>query len=75
MLENNHGHIVTIASMAGLTGASGLVDYCSSKFGAVGFDESIRSEFARLGKSGIKTSVVCPAGINTGLFAGFELKY
>ncbi len=52
-----------------------MVDYCSSKFGAVGFDESLRSELARLGKTGIKTTVICPTGINTGLFAGFHLKY
>jgi all-trans-retinol dehydrogenase (NAD+) len=41
MLDNNHGHIVTIASGAGLTGAAGLVDYCSSKFAAVGLHEAL----------------------------------
>ena len=41
MLENNHGHIVTIASAAGLTGISQLVDYCSSKFAAVGLHEAL----------------------------------
>jgi short-subunit dehydrogenase len=34
MLEHNHGHIVTIAS---------LVDYCSSKFAAVGLHETLTS--------------------------------
>jgi all-trans-retinol dehydrogenase (NAD+) len=75
MLEKNHGHIVSVASMAGLTGTSGLVDYCSSKFGAVGFDESLRNEITRMGKTGVKTSIICPAAINTGLFAGFNIKY
>lgn len=42
MREKNCGHIVTIASMAGLTGAARLVDYCASKFAAVGFMESLR---------------------------------
>jgi len=41
MLHNNHGHIVTIASLAGLGGCSGLVDYCSSKFAAVGLHEAL----------------------------------
>ena len=41
MLDNNHGHIVTIASGAGLTGIPGLVDYCSSKFAAVGLHEAL----------------------------------
>jgi len=36
MLEKNHGHIVSIASSAGLVGVNGLADYCASKFAAVG---------------------------------------
>jgi len=35
MLENNHGHIATIASLAGHVGIPKLVDYCASKFAAV----------------------------------------
>ncbi len=38
MLQRNTGHIVTIASMAGVMGVPGMNDYCASKFGAVGFD-------------------------------------
>ena len=38
MIKRNSGHIVTLASAAGLVGVSGLADYCASKFGAVGFD-------------------------------------
>lgn len=49
MIENNHGHIVTIASMAGHIGVHKLVDYCSSKFAAVGFDEALRIELEKLG--------------------------
>lgn len=41
MRERNFGHIVTISSMAGLSGAVQLVDYCASKFAAVGFIESL----------------------------------
>ena len=44
MIERNHGHIVTIASSAGLFGVCTLADYCASKFAAVGFDESLRHE-------------------------------
>ena len=36
MLEKDHGHIVSIASSAGLVGVNGLADYCASKFAAVG---------------------------------------
>ena len=38
MVERNHGHIVTIASSAGLVGVSKLTDYCASKWAAVGFE-------------------------------------
>lgn len=46
MITQDSGHIVTVASLAGLTGSDRLVDYCASKFAAVGFDESLRTELA-----------------------------
>ena len=70
MIEKNHGHLVTVASMAGKFGSAGLCDYCASKFAVVGFDESVRNELVRLGKTGVKTTVVCPFFINTGMFHG-----
>lgn len=42
MIKQNWGHVVTVASSAGHVGVRGLADYCSSKFGAVGFDDSLR---------------------------------
>ena len=36
MMERDHGHVVSIASSAGLVGVNGLADYCASKFAAVG---------------------------------------
>lgn len=53
MIKNNSGHIVTIASIAGHVGVCGLTDYCASKFGAVGFDESLRAEIKFKGYSKI----------------------
>ncbi|KHJ92694.1 hypothetical protein OESDEN_07414 [Oesophagostomum dentatum] len=70
MMEENHGHIVTIASMAGKMGASGLVDYCASKHGAVGFHESLTTELIHLRKNGIKTTVVCPYYVDTPMLNG-----
>ncbi|XP_064652710.1 epidermal retinol dehydrogenase 2-like [Lineus longissimus] len=75
MLSRNHGHLVTIASAAGLFGVNGLADYCASKFGAVGFDESIREEIFNLGKDGVHTTVVCPSFINTGMFDGVKMRF
>jgi len=74
MLDNNHGHIVTISSNAGLVGVSGLADYCASKFAVYGFNESLRFELHKLGKTGVHTTVVCPYYINTGMFDGVVSK-
>ncbi len=74
MLERDRGHIVTIASAAGLAGTSKLTDYCSSKFAAVGFDESLRVELKRQG-SRIVTTVVCPFYTDTGMFEGVKTRF
>lgn len=44
MIKANKGHVVTIASLAGLVGSPGLMDYNASKFGAVGFNCALRAE-------------------------------
>ncbi|KAI4457044.1 pksb [Holotrichia oblita] len=76
MIDNNHGHIITVASMAGHTGTKKLVDYCSSKFAAVGFDEALRVELDALGISGVKTTLVCPYFIeSTGMFGDVQSRF
>ena len=74
MKKNNHGHIITIASSAGLFGVASLMDYCSSKFGAVGIHESLASELSVLELNGITTTLVCPFYINTGMFDGVKTR-
>lgn len=69
MIEQNDGHIVTIASMAGHVGVAKLVDYCSSKAAACGFDEALRLELEVKGVKGVHTSLICPYFIRaTGMF-------
>lgn len=70
MMEKNHGHVVSVASIAGMIGAYQLTDYCASKFAAVGLEESLRLELNCDGYDGIHSTVVCPYYINTGMFAG-----
>jgi all-trans-retinol dehydrogenase (NAD+) len=74
MLERDRGHLVTIASAAGLAGTARLTDYCSSKFAAVGFDESLRIELKRQ-DSRIVTTVVCPFYTDTGMFEGVRTRF
>lgn len=74
MLERGQGHVVTVASAAGLIGVRGLADYSASKFAAVGFDEALRMELAAT-RSPVGTTVVCPFFIDTGMFAGVSTRF
>eukprot|EP00794_Sanderia_malayensis_P011970 gene11970-13207_t len=75
MMEKNHGHIVSVASAAGLSGVNGLCDYCASKFGALGFQESLMLEMRAQKKTGIHCTTICPYYINTGMFEGTKTKF
>ncbi|ELW71965.1 Epidermal retinol dehydrogenase 2 [Tupaia chinensis] len=70
MVANDHGHLVCISSSAGLIGVNGLADYCASKFAAYGFAEAMFVEMYAQNKKGIKTTIVCPFFIRTGMFEG-----
>ncbi|XP_037364349.1 epidermal retinol dehydrogenase 2-like [Talpa occidentalis] len=70
MIANDHGHLVCISSAAGLVGINGLADYCASKFAAFGFAESVFLETFAKKQKGIKTTIVCPFFIKTGMFDG-----
>jgi all-trans-retinol dehydrogenase (NAD+) len=74
MVERNRGHVVTIASAAGMAGVGRLSDYCASKFAAVGFDESLRLELKRQNLA-IRTTGVCPYYISTGMFEGVKTRF
>ncbi|CAK5010778.1 unnamed protein product [Meloidogyne enterolobii] len=69
MIERRH--IVNVASLAGLAGINGLVDYCASKHGAVGLSEALRSELLSQGLP-ITVTTVCPYYVNTGMFDGVK---
>ncbi|CAK8672487.1 unnamed protein product [Clavelina lepadiformis] len=72
MLEKDCGHIVTVASGAGLFGVPGQVDYAASKFAAVGLTDALNMELVHMKKNGVKTTTVCPYYIDTGMFDGVD---
>lgn len=74
MIQKKSGHIVTIASAGGLIGVPKMTDYSASKFAAIGFDDSLRVELKRFGHHSIRTTVVCPYYINTGMFNGVKTR-
>ncbi|XP_043511689.1 estradiol 17-beta-dehydrogenase 11-like [Frieseomelitta varia] len=75
MMEHNYGHIVSIASLAGHIGVPHLINYCTSKFAAVGFEEALHMELAAEGYK-INSTVVCPFFIqSTGMFNKVSPRY
>lgn len=44
MVSKNHGHVVTIASMASFLALGEMVDYCCSKASALAFHEGLGQE-------------------------------
>lgn len=75
MIVQKKGHIVNMASLAAHMGIPKLIDYCSSKAAAAMLDESLRHELVRQGHNEyVKTTVICPYFINTGMFDGVQSK-
>ncbi len=65
MVERGNGHIINIASLAGIAPVYGLSLYCASKFAARGFTLAAAQEFS---DKGIYVSCICPDGTNTPMF-------
>ncbi|MBI2149035.1 MAG: SDR family oxidoreductase [Acidobacteria bacterium] len=63
MIERKKGHIINIASIAGKVGSANRAVYCASKFGVVGFTESLAEEVRQ---HGIRVSLICPGSTDTG---------
>lgn len=74
MIARNSGHIVTVASAAGLVPLRRGVSYSASKHAAVGFHDSLRQELRRDAPN-VGTTLVTPFYVNTGMFEGARGKY
>ena len=65
MIEQGFGHIVNVASAAGLFPVPAMGIYGSTKFAIVGLTNALRNEAKALN---VKVSAVCPTVVNTPLY-------
>ncbi len=71
MLMQGFGHIINIASLAGVAPIEGLPVYSATKFGVRGFTLSVAHEMK---KKGIYVSVICPDLVDTNMLT-LQLDY
>jgi NAD(P)-dependent dehydrogenase (short-subunit alcohol dehydrogenase family) len=64
MVEQDEGHVVNTASMAGLTSSPFMAPYNVSKHGVVTVSETLHAELAMRG-SKVGVTVLCPGWVNT----------
>lgn len=67
LVKRRSGHIVNVASMAGMVAVPGQAVYAGTKFAVVGLSTALADEFA---PKGVKVTVVMPTFTNTELIAG-----
>ena len=70
MLRQGGGHIVNMASAAGLIGQPGMSTYCATKHAVVGMSSSMRYELAG---AGIGVSTICPGYVKTPITENLKL--
>lgn len=64
MLERGYGHVVNVASIAGLTGAPYFTAYVAAKHAMVGLTRALALE---AGPRGVAVNAVCPGFVDTDL--------
>ncbi len=71
MLRRDKGHVCTIASAGGMLGNPRMSVYGASKWGAIGWSDSMRIEL-QAEKSNVHVTTVAPYYIDTGMFNGVK---
>ena len=71
MLRARWGRIVSLGSVAGVSGNPGQTNYAASKAGVIAFSKSLSKE---VGSRGITVNVVAPGFIKTDLTSGLEAR-
>ena len=65
LLQRPDAHIVNMCSISGLVAGGRFSAYHTSKFGLIGFTESLRAEY---GRQGLGVTAICPGPVLTKLY-------
>lgn len=65
LLTRPDAHIVNMCSISGLVAGGRFSAYHTSKFGLIGFTESLRAEY---GRQGLGVTAICPGPVLTNLY-------
>lgn len=71
MLKRDRGHICTIASAGGMLSNPKMSVYAASKWGVIGWSDSVRIELQDM-RSNVHVTTIAPYYINTGMFDGVK---
>ena len=71
MIKQKQGKIINIASLKGITGSRGQVNYSASKAGVIGFTKALAKE---VGEFNISVNAICPGFIQTDMNKNNHLK-
>jgi NAD(P)-dependent dehydrogenase (short-subunit alcohol dehydrogenase family) len=67
MVQQEEGHVVNTASIAGLTAAPGMAAYCATKHAVVAVSECLHYDLAQATGGKVGVSVLCPAWVRTNI--------
>jgi NAD(P)-dependent dehydrogenase (short-subunit alcohol dehydrogenase family) len=67
MVKRRRGHIINIASLAGINAVPGIATYCATKHAVIGYTDTARLE---LRGTGVTLSAVLPTLTNTAMIDG-----
>lgn len=65
LLERPDAHLLNVCSISGLVAGGRFAAYHTSKFGLIGFTESLRAEY---GRRGLGVTALCPGPVRTNLY-------